>query len=74
MNIERNYRTHNLKNGASALSFFKVVFPRELWAVLGKTLKLLVILKACVRYSLSNFYFSPNGSPSGTMKNVFYFI
>ena len=32
------------------------------------------VLKACVRYFLSNFYFSPNDSPSKTMKNVFYFI
>ena len=31
-------------------------------------------IKACVRYFLSNFYFSPNDSPSKTMKNVFYFI
>ena len=31
-------------------------------------------LKACARYFLSNFYFSPNDSPSKTMKNVFYFI
>ena len=31
-------------------------------------------LKACVRYFLSNFYFSPNDSPSKTMKNAFYFI
>ena len=30
--------------------------------------------KACVRYFLSNFYFSPNKSPSKTMKNVFHFI
>ena len=32
------------------------------------------ILKAYVRYFFSNFYFSPNDSPSKTMKNVFYFI
>ena len=32
------------------------------------------IIKACVRYFLSNFYFLPNNSPSKTMKNVFYFI
>ena len=32
------------------------------------------VLKAFVCYLLSNFYFSPNGSPSKTMKNVFYFI
>ena len=31
-------------------------------------------IKACVRYFLSNFYFSPNGNPSKTIKNVFYFI
>ena len=30
--------------------------------------------KGCVRYFLSNFYFSPNDSPSKTVKNVFYFI
>ena len=33
-----------------------------------------VNFKACVRYFLSNFYFSPNDSPLKTMKNVFYFI
>ena len=33
-----------------------------------------VYLKACVHYFLSNFYFSPNDSPSKTMKNAFYFI
>ena len=32
------------------------------------------IFKACVRYFLLNFYFSPNDNPSKTMKNVFYFI
>ena len=32
------------------------------------------MLKACFRYFLSNFYFSPNDSPAKTMKNVFYFI
>ena len=31
-------------------------------------------IKACVRYFLSVFYFSPNNSPSKTMKNVFHFI
>ena len=30
--------------------------------------------KTCIRYFLSNFSFSPNNSPSKTMKNVFYFI
>ena len=32
------------------------------------------LFKACVRYFLSKFYFSPNDSSSITMKNVFYFI
>ena len=31
-------------------------------------------LKACACYFLSNFIFSPNDSPSKTMKNIFYFI
>ena len=30
-------------------------------------------MKACVRYFLSNFHFSPNDSPSKNMKNVFLF-
>ena len=30
-----------------------------------------ILLKAGVRYFLSNFYFSPNDSPSKTMKHVF---
>ena len=30
--------------------------------------------KGCVCYFISNFYFSPNYSPSKTMKNVFCFI
>ena len=33
-----------------------------------------LVFDACVRYFLSNIYFSPNDSPSNTMKNVFYFI
>ena len=32
------------------------------------------LVKACVHYFLLNCYFSPNDSPSKTMKNVFYFI
>ena len=42
--------------------------------MLYKSMFISVILKACVRYFLSNFYFSLNDSPSKTMKNVFYFI
>ena len=29
--------------------------------------------KACVRYFLTNFYLSPNDSPSKTVKGVFLF-
>ena len=32
------------------------------------------IFKACVRYFHQIFIFSPNDSPSKTMKNAFYFI
>ena len=32
------------------------------------------IFKACVRYFLTNFYFSPIDSPSKTMRDVFHFI
>ena len=32
------------------------------------------LFKAYVCYFLSNFYFSPNDSPSKTMKSFFYFI
>ena len=32
------------------------------------------LFKVCVCYFLANFHFSPNDSPSKTMKNVFYFI
>ena len=31
------------------------------------------LLKACIRYFLSNFYFSSNDSPSKTMNNIFLF-
>ena len=31
------------------------------------------MIKACVRYFLTNFDLSPNDSPSKTMKDVFYF-
>ena len=32
---------------------------------------IIIFLKACVRYFLSNFYFPPNDSPSETIKNIF---
>ena len=33
-----------------------------------------LVFKACVRYFLTNFYFSPNDNPAKIMKDVFYFI
>ena len=33
-------------------------------------IKIVQVIKSCVRYFLTNFYFSPNDSPSKTMKNV----
>ena len=38
------------------------------------SVKVAKLLKACVCYFISIFYFSPNDSPSKTMKNNFYFI
>ena len=38
------------------------------------TFNVIISFKACVHYILSNFGFSPNDSPSKTMKNVFYSI
>ena len=32
------------------------------------------LFKACVRYFITNFYFSPNGSASKTMEDAFSFI
>ena len=32
------------------------------------------ILKACVHYFLSNFYFSPNDSPFKTMKSFLFYL
>ena len=42
--------------------------------VTKKLVAVVMNVKACIHYFLSNFYFSPNDSPSKTMKNVFYFI
>ena len=43
-------------------------------SVRNKFTDLQTIIKACVRYFLLNFYFSPNDGPSKNMKNAFYFI
>ena len=42
--------------------------------ILDEHFELHSYVKVCVRYFLSNFYFSPNDSPSKTMKNILYFI
>ena len=41
---------------------------------IGVLVKLILEIKACVRYLLTNFCFAPNESPSKAMKDVFYFI
>ena len=72
------------------LFFHQMIAHQKLWKVLfisSKRLFLflrytiffnffpfLINFRACVRYFLSNFYFSPNDSPSKTTKNAFYFI
>ena len=33
-----------------------------------------IFIKACICYFLTNFYLSPNDSPSETVEDVFYFI
>ena len=37
-------------------------------------IRILLIFKACVRYFYQIFIFSPNDSPSKTMKSAFYFV
>ena len=64
----------NLGNKSEYVFHYKNL---QLYFSLGiKLFKVHKILKfkACVRYFLPNFYFSPNDSPSKTMENVFYFI
>ena len=46
------------------------LIKKRLWFILCYFLK----FKVCVHYFLSKFHFSPNDSPSETMKNVFYFM
>ena len=41
---------------------------------IGVLVKLILEIKACVRYFLTHFCFAPNESPSKAMKDVFYFI
>ena len=53
------------------LKFGKVCFAD----VMTKTYTIVrVSLKLVCAISLTNFYFSPNDSPSKTMKDAFYFI
>ena len=59
------------------ISYDKITYQREEFLVIKERKflgnKVRYILKACVRYFLSNFYFSQNDSPLKTMKNVFLF-
>ena len=58
---DTEYNIHLIKNYCIKVSMQKICSIHKL------------ILKACVCYFLSNFYFSPYDSPSKTIKNVFYF-
>ena len=49
------------------------VFPQNVSFIAQFSLTLW-LFKACFRYFLLDFYFSPNDSPLKTMENVFYFI
>ena len=54
------------------LSFFGITFSVgwNIISVLSTLMDILLVLS----YFLSNFYLSPNNSPSKNMKNVFYFV
>ena len=49
----------------SMLLWFYLIFKRPL---------ILFITKACIQYFSSNFYFSPNDSPTKTMKNFLFHL
>ena len=62
------------------MHFFLMLRDTNDWYFLGKIevdkainseMQQIFVLKACVRYFLSIFCFSPNDSPSETVKNVF---
>ena len=56
------------------LSFYDCTFSVSITLSLKRRPETIHLLKACVLYFLSNFYFSPNDNPSKTVKDVFYFI
>ena len=56
------------------LKYYFLVYYEGLIHVLTYIFDWNVLPKACVCHFLRNFYFSPNNSPSKTMKDVFYFI
>ena len=63
-------------NGFKPKFVVLTVFLKKSQALVVSTVNtgIIILLKACVHYFLSNFYFSRNDSPSKTIKNVFYFI
>ena len=70
MTIQQRFSCFKFRFTVFLLMFFPIF--SKLFANISKIYEL---LKACVRCFLSNFYFfSPNGSPLKTMKNVFYFV
>ena len=63
------FKVHHFAGDTSLLCLSNSI--KKLNKLVNADLKL---VKACVCYFLRNFYFSPNDSPSKTMKDVFYFI
>ena len=61
------------KNISQNISWYVKFFRITMFSWWIKWLSMLIYLKACVHYFLSNFYFSPNDSPFKLWK-VFYFI
>ena len=64
---KRNKSTYPYANKSLFVQNFRPLFLTVSAVVVMR------VIKACVRYFWSNFYFQPNDSSSKTMKNVFYF-
>ena len=66
--------TESFLGGSRPKLFYKKDVLKSFSKILENTCDGVFFFEACVRNFLPNFYFSPNDSPSETMKNVFYFI
>ena len=68
------YMFKTCKNVSHFLMVFLVLHYHKALSPLSRDRILGPLLKACVLYFLSKFYFSPNDGPSKATKNIFYFI